>query len=161
MSTVVKSGGVVDRLICVLSYSKWQTGSLVACQITFPPDALARMAASAAKHRRVVDPSTDCVTKALSHMHRVGKVERRIATNGAFEYRLIKGCEEKCKSYPQRIKHDAYHKGYVRKSEYLHKKRFSEVTKELVFRGVLIEEENGDFTLNPNIGKECKINECT
>lgn len=162
MATVVNSGGITDRLICVLSYSKWQTGAIMACQITFPPDAIARISATYARNGKTVnDPAADIVTKALSHMYQSGTVERRVSESGAFEYRLLKGFEDKCKLYSQRIKHDAYHKGYVRKSEYSNQKRFSEITAALVLRGILVEELDGNFLLNANISTERKSNECT
>jgi hypothetical protein len=161
MGPHVNLGGVVDRLVSVMSYSKWQTSAIIACQLTFPPDALARALNYDSKHKRTVDPATDAVSRTLSRLYFRGKVERRLTDAGVFEYRLSSAWADKCKTYIQRIKHDAYHKGYVRKSEYSNQKRFAEITATLVLRGILVEESDGNFLLNPNISKECKSSECT
>jgi len=140
MRVHVNLGGVVDRLVTVMSYSKWQTSAIIACQLTFPPDALARSLTYDSKHKRTSDPATDAVSRTLSRLYSRGKVERRRIGTGVFEYRLSDEWGDKCKSYIQRIKHDAYQKGYVRKSEFPNGKRFTEVTEELVLRGILIVE---------------------
>ena len=151
MAQLVKSGGLIDRVVCVLSYTKWQTAPLVACQVTFPPDALARIYEQLLASGRPRDPAVQLASRTLSQMHAKGYAERRLTTCGAFEYRLLQGCEEKFVSYPVRIKHDAYHKGYVRKSDFANGKRFSELVDDFVSRGILVSESDGNFTLNPNI----------
>lgn len=159
MRDFVKTGGVIDRLVCVLSYSKWQTASLIACQVTFPPDALARVYKQLTRHNRACNPATEFVRKSLGKMHNKGDVERRLTSDGIFEYRL-KQWTAKGKPYLQTIKHDAYHKGYVRKSDFADGKNFTRVAEDLVSRGILVAESDGNFTLNPNLQTEQKRNEC-
>ena len=160
MSTIVKTGGVTDRLVCVLSYTKWQTASIIACQVTFPPDAIARTLEQQMRNNRLGDAALEYVSKALSQMYRNGYLQRRQSKFGTWEYMLLPGCDEKFAGYILRIKHDAYHKGYVRKCDFPDKKRFQKIAEDLVLRGILVAEPDGNFTLNPNIKTEKNSNEC-
>jgi len=159
---IVKTNGVSDRVLAVLSYEKWQTPSLIAFQIVIPPDAGSRMKERLRNSgRATVSIEKHICTINLSHLYRQGIVERRKHESGVFEYRLNKHYEKSRLRYQGRIKLDAYQTGLVIKADYPNTRSFISATKKLVESGVLIPEPDGNFTLNQNIKTERKSNECS
>ena len=93
---VVSNSGIGNQIYSVLT-NNWQTSSIIASQIVFAPDAVARTKANYANGiygKRTTANAPDSgikaglVARSLSTLCRTGKVEKRKMNNAKTEYRL-------------------------------------------------------------------------
>jgi len=88
---LVKTTGLSVRVRKALSCN-WQTSSVIASQIDFPPDAVARRKGKRSWGNSEAAAKADLAAQSLSHIFKRDKgrsIERRLISAGKYEYRLI------------------------------------------------------------------------
>jgi DNA-binding HxlR family transcriptional regulator len=76
----IRVPGSYDSILKVLT-NDWQTTSIISCQVSIPPDAIARAT-------RIGSSKSELISQKLRDLVRSGKVEKRKITNTRNEYRL-------------------------------------------------------------------------
>jgi len=86
--------GITDAVMCVVS-ENWQSTSIIAAQIVFPPDAIARARKNQQEwcNRGLSESGakTSIASKSLRSLFLRGKLERRAINANKFEYKLSSG----------------------------------------------------------------------
>ena len=87
MKVLFKCTGITASIRMVLREDKWQTTAMIASQIAFPPDAIARMVMNS-EGSTAAGAKSHIVARALSTLVRYGEVETRKISDAKSEYRL-------------------------------------------------------------------------